>query len=378
MALLVACVTWIFGARSQNNRYVGRQRDFNKILFYLNRRQFSKRGIVFSSGKYGAYLVIKLRLGNAELLAQQVRDSIGDEDTRVFRKTEFSKSLLIESLDESKFDESEDSRKNLMDDFMQRDLWREDGAIDEVLRLRINELLLKEEADLDWEAQDKTDEFTGPTGAELIEQEKAKIINQIRCDSSSSNSPSKNNTSTPKRYELESKDIFEEKKSPIDQNLRNRNQSSFLYNGKLPDSLNETSINPKPRAVTRRRFDTFVTAGGLNEPLLIGDSASDFHTVVDFDKLTVGHTTHNQNYVASLPIPETHTEDRLTSSYPVDDIMHGEGVKESCHGDTENDDKFEDGCINDDDLEFHSVIDMQTVDNRSFVSAETNTRSKKI
>lgn len=377
MALLVACVTWIFGARSQNNRYVGRQRDFNKILFYLNRRQFSKRGIVFSSGKYGAYLVIKLRLGNAELLAQQVRDSIGYEDTRVFRKTEFSKSLLIEPLDESKIDESEDSRKNLMDDFMQRDLWREDGAIDEVLRLRINELLLKEEADLDWEAQDKTDEFTGPTGAELIELEKTKIINQIRCDSSSSNSPSKNNTSTPKRYGLESKDIFEEKESPIDQNLRNRKQLSFPYNGKSQDSLNDTSINPKPRAVTRRRFDTFVTAGGLNEPLLIGDSAADFHTVVDFDKLTVGHATLNQNYVASLPIPETHTEDRLTSSYPVDDIMHSEGVRESCHGDTENDDKFEYGCINDDDLEFHSVVDMQTVDNRSFVSAETNTRSKK-
>ena len=125
MALLVACITWIFGARSQNNRYVRRQRDFNKILFYLNRRQFAKRGIVFSSGKYGAYLVIKLRLENAELIAQQVRDSMGDDDTRPFRKTEFSKSLLLEPLDESKTDESEDSRKNLIDDFMQRDMWKE-------------------------------------------------------------------------------------------------------------------------------------------------------------------------------------------------------------------------------------------------------------
>lgn len=378
MALLVACVIWIFGARSQNKRYVRRQRDFNKILFYLNRQQFSKRGIVFSSGKYGAYLVIKLRLGNAELLAQQVRDSIADEDTRPFRKTEFSKSLLIEPLDDSKNDESEDSRKNLMDDFMQRDLWREDGAIDEVLRLRINELLLKEEADLDWEAQDKTDECTGPTGAELIEQEKAKIINQIRSDSSSSKSPSKNNTSTPIRYGLESKDTFEEKQSPIDQNLRNRNQTSLPFNAKSPDSLNDTSINPNPRAVTRRRFDTFVTAGGLNEPLLIGDSASDFHTVVEFDKLTVGHTTVNQKYLPSLPIPETRIEDRLTSSHPVDDIMHGQGVRESSHGDTENEDKIDDGDMMDDELEFHSVVDMQTVDNRSFVSAETNTRSKQI
>lgn len=106
---LILIVVWLYGARSQNKRYLARQRQFNKILRYFNEQYFNKKGITIRSGRFGAYLVIrvwseedlkaiKLKRSNE---SKETSSQSTDEGMRCGRKSEFSKSLLIEPFDTS-------------------------------------------------------------------------------------------------------------------------------------------------------------------------------------------------------------------------------------------------------------------------------------
>lgn len=54
--VIVAC-----GARAQNRRYERREKDFQKVLKYLNYHVFSEKGVEFVSGRFGAYIQLNLK-----------------------------------------------------------------------------------------------------------------------------------------------------------------------------------------------------------------------------------------------------------------------------------------------------------------------------
>lgn len=58
--LMTAAIIRLWGASSQDRKYLNRESDFNKILNYFNEKLFSNRGIAMEAGKYGSYLQINL------------------------------------------------------------------------------------------------------------------------------------------------------------------------------------------------------------------------------------------------------------------------------------------------------------------------------
>ena len=59
--ILTSAIVWFWGARAQDRRYRRREFEFNKVFSYFNKRNFKSLGIKFESGKYGAFIIIRLQ-----------------------------------------------------------------------------------------------------------------------------------------------------------------------------------------------------------------------------------------------------------------------------------------------------------------------------
>lgn len=277
MVLIVISI-FVCGARRQHNRYIKRQRDFDKIFKYFNRKSFAKRGVYFSAGLYGAYIKIRLKLSEAEKAALKSLTEAEDALSSFPRRSEFSKSLLLDSLDDSRGTtlQNLDVPKNLIDDFLQRDFWNEEAARDPALIQKINDLLIKEEEDLEWGEGDKNE----TTGAELIEKEKQRLYGQQPSrntvyQSETSIAPSKYKDHFPKDRE-----ILEASPSSMTPAKYQRFGSAAMDSLPLTNKLQEVKSSHKPS------YDcdaSMSKVSDLKESLLNDDTDSDFHTVLEYE-----------------------------------------------------------------------------------------------
>ena len=58
--LCTVLVVKAWGATAQAKRYATREKDFNKIFQYFNKKVFLNKGVALESGKYGAYILVNL------------------------------------------------------------------------------------------------------------------------------------------------------------------------------------------------------------------------------------------------------------------------------------------------------------------------------
>lgn len=239
----------------------------------MNTYHFKSRGLNFISGPYGAYFLIHIKASVGDQVVQAVRDSlVRDEyDHRLFRNSEFSRSLLLEPLEDSKNlqeSPSYDSRL-LIDRFLQRDLWDEEGELSPGIKNQLNRLLLKDEEGLEWNIKQDRDSG-GETGAELIEKEKQRLLKQkMKQMKGSRQLEISLQSSTP---------------TPDFDGMRFRTDSGQTQNAsakKVESSKRFSNLqlnNSRPRV----REDSFATSD-LNEPLVKIGSSSEFHTVVEYE-----------------------------------------------------------------------------------------------
>lgn len=375
------------GARSQDNRYINRQREFNKIFHYFNRKIYARRGLIFSSGRYGAYIKIHLVLSEAEIEAWRASEETQDASYRFPRRSEFSKSLHVDSMEDSRalaIDNSQavHPKKKLIDDFLQHDIWNEDNSMDSGLQKRINELLMKEEEEQDWEEGSKN-EFTG---AELIEKEKQRIISKkvcaIRFDSEVSIVQSSN----------------EFNHSPDSMSRRQRIGTALIAPITKMLFKEEKAMS---RQDTFERKESTSKMTDLKASLLLGETESDFQTVIEFEPNQAKSVRHRISAFGldklkistELPMPRV-------SEQPNEEIGggHGDGgsyvgktvgdtyqdpqhmveveIKDNMEPEPEKDEEIQ--KEDDEDYEsadFYSVADFHTVENMS-VATKTNAKNR--
>lgn len=96
---VILLIAWCVNSRNLNQRFRTRQHHFTKVFRLLNRSCFSSRGIKFESGKYGAYILIKV--DKAKIMREMGGDVLNEESDQLEYRTSRINALICDELAKS-------------------------------------------------------------------------------------------------------------------------------------------------------------------------------------------------------------------------------------------------------------------------------------
>lgn len=93
---LILLIAWCVNSRNLNQRFRTRQHHFTKVFKLLNRSHFSSKGIKFESGKYGAYILIKV--DRAKIMKEMGGDMLNEESEQLESRPSRINALIYDEL----------------------------------------------------------------------------------------------------------------------------------------------------------------------------------------------------------------------------------------------------------------------------------------